>query len=266
MSENYKIRNQNYLVKSLLLVNKVPVLNTILQYFKNIIISTYYNASGVTYNMGNLITNKNCDFMKEPEFIESYNAGMKQYDSECNQWTLHIIQWAIFHAKKLQGDFVECGVNKGKSAMSTMTYIDFKSLKNKKYYLFDTFCGLDKEFSTKEEYDRHKNDYSDCYDYIKRTLGKYPNVVIVKGTVPKTLSQVDIQKVAYLHIDMNCALPEKEALKHFWSKLVSGAIVILDDYGGLKFFEQKKVADDFCASVGVKVLSLPIGQGLIIKP
>ncbi len=40
-------------------------------------------------------------------------------------------------------------------------------------------------------------------------------LVIVKGSVPKTLPQVDIRKVAYLHIDMNCVLPEVEALKFF---------------------------------------------------
>jgi len=58
---------------------------------------------------------------------------------------INVNQWAAYHAKKLKGDFVECGVGKGSLAMSNITYIDFKTLKDRKYYLFDTCCGLGKE-------------------------------------------------------------------------------------------------------------------------
>ena len=71
-----------------------------------------------------------------------------------------------FHAKQLEGDFVECGVNRCIQAMSGMTYINFKSLKNRKYYLFDTFCGLDKELSSEVEYLRYINAYPDCYEFV----------------------------------------------------------------------------------------------------
>jgi hypothetical protein len=130
----------------------------------------------------------------------------------------------------------------------------------------DTFCGLDEEFCTKDEYLRFKDTYSDCYQFVVDSFKEYPNVVIVKGPVPKTLSQVNIEKVAYLSIDMNCALPELEALKYFWPRLEPGAIVVLDDYGWPTFENQKAVADDFASSVGTKILSLPTGQGILIKP
>lgn len=34
-----------------------------------------------TYNMEGLITDKNCDFMKDPEFIKGYSAAMRQWDT-----------------------------------------------------------------------------------------------------------------------------------------------------------------------------------------
>lgn len=221
----------------------------------------------VTFFMAGLITNKNCDFIKDPKFIKAYHAAMKQdYMPDTDVWRYHVNHWAVFHAKQLEGDFVECGVYKGSISMSNIIYIDFKALKNRKYYLFDTFRGLDKELSTEDEYRRFKDAYPDCYDFVVKSFKKYPNVVIIKGVVPKTLSKVNIKKVAYLSLDMNSALPELEALKHFWPRLVPGGIVVLDDYGWPTCEAQKAAADNFASSVGVKVLSLPNGQGIIIKP
>ncbi len=220
----------------------------------------------VTYFKAGMITNKNCDFMKEPKFVKAYHAGMKQHNMpDTDIWRYHVNCWAISQAKRLKGDFVECGVYRGSITMSNIVYMGFERMKNRQYYLFDTFCGLDEKLSTKDELDRFKGMYPDCYKFVVKSFEKYPNVVIVKGVVPKSLSKVKIDRVAYLSIDMNAALPELEALKYFWHKLVDGAIVVLDDYGWPTCEKQKEVADKFARSVGAMVLSLPNGQGLIIK-
>jgi hypothetical protein len=220
----------------------------------------------VTYFMMGTITNKNCDFQKEPKFAEAYKAAMKQqYMPDTDIWRYHVNHWAICQAMKLEGDFVECGVYKGSTAMSNMVYIDFKLVKNRKYYLFDTFDGLDKEIATKDEYSRLKDHYPDCYQFVVDSFKKYPNVVIVKGSVPSTLSQVRIDKVSYLSIDMNCAFAEYEAMQYFWGKMVKGGIIVLDDYGWAMCENQKIAADRFALEVGTEILSLPNGQGLIIK-
>jgi len=69
-----------------------------------------------------------------------------------------------------------------------------------------------------------------------------------------------------LHIDMNCTLPEIAAAEYFWDRLVSGAAMLLDDYGHGGHEEQKYAFDGFAKRKGVEILSLPTGQGLIIKP
>jgi hypothetical protein len=257
--------------RSLDKLSKFPMAHSILEVTrklvkKPLVLLLHLFLGRVTYFMAGMVTNKNCDFMKDPRFIKAYNAGMKQHNMpDTDIWRYHVNCWAVSHAKRLKGDFVECGVYRGSITMSNIVYIDFKSVKDRKYYLFDTFCGLDKEFSTKEEYNRWEGLYPDCYKFVVKSFEKYPNVVIVKGVVPKSLSQVKIDRVAYLSIDMNAALPELEALKYFWRKLVDGAIVVLDDYGWPTCEKQKEVADKFAKSVGAKVLSLPNGQGLIIK-
>ena len=37
----------------------------------------------------------------------------------------------------------------------------------------------------------------------------YPNAVLVRGGLPESFANVDIQRVAYLSIDMNIAKPDK---------------------------------------------------------
>lgn len=76
--------------------------------------------------------------------------------------------------------------------------------------------------------------------------------------------------IAYLSIDMNCAYPEVKAMEFFWDKLVPGGTVIFDDYGFSAnqsgFIEQKKALDSFADSRSVSILTLPTGQGVMIKP
>jgi hypothetical protein len=65
---------------------------------------------------------------------------------------------------------------------------------------------------------------------------------------------------------MNCVIPEIKAAEYFWDRMMSGGMILLDDYGWHGFEEQKKGFDKFAMERGVQVLTLPTGQGLIIKP
>src|SRR5256886_194527 len=78
--------------------------------------------------------------------------------------------------------------------------------------------------------------------------------------------RVRAEKIAYLHLDMNCSAPEIAAIQFFWEPLVPGAFVLLDDYAYYGYLSQKIVMDQFAQEKGIKILSLPTGQGLLVKP
>lgn len=232
--------------------------------------------SEITYADDLLYTYHNCDFMKDPRFMSAYAAGkatdikktiFNNYDI---YWRIHVICWAASQAKWLEGDFVDCGVNTGIFSRAIIDYIDFNST-GKKYYLLDTFSGLDERYSTPEEQSSDLNNKylankDTLYRQVQQTFKGF-NVEIIQGAVPDTLPQVTADKIAYLSIDMNCVAPEVAALEFFWDKLVKGGIIILDDYGYANAFpEQKKAHDAFAASKGVEILTLPTCQGMIIKP
>lgn len=224
----------------------------------------------LTYNTDGLATSNNCDFIQEPQFAKAYQAAAatNPWPNFTLQWRIHVVCWFANHVKNLDGDFVECGVNTGAYARAIIDYLNFNSL-GKTFYLLDTFEGLVPGQITEKEkkagIENYLSAYTDVYEQVTKTFAPF-NVKIIKGMVPETLSQVPSKKIAYLSIDMNVTFPEIEAMQFFWDKLVPGAVLIHDDYGFPQHIEQKKAVDAFAQSKGVKVLCLPTGQGIIIKP
>jgi hypothetical protein len=108
--------------------------------------------------------------------------------------------------------------------------------------------------------------YEPCYENVVETFRPFRGVRIVRGIVPDTLSQVTATAICYLSLDMNNTAPEIAAAEHFWDRLVPGGIIVLDDYGWRKQINQKIAFDRFADARKINVLSLPTGQGLLIKP
>lgn len=223
----------------------------------------------LTYNTDGLATRNNADFLKDEKFINAYK---KSYETK--SWLGYNIRWRAYIAyslanlvKNINGDFVECGVNKGGLSRGIIEYIEFQDL-NKTFYLLDTFQGYDENFLSNEEKNIGLRDqysmYVDCYDEVVNTFKDF-NVRIIKGSVPDTLIQCDAESISYLSIDMNCVLPEIEAIKYFWNKITIGGVIVLDDYGFPNHINQKNAHDKLANELGYNIITLPTGQGIIIK-
>jgi Macrocin-O-methyltransferase (TylF) len=214
----------------------------------------------------------NHDFMRDPRFVEAYERGVvaEGYDPKYF-WRTHVALWCASLALTLGGDFVECGVCRGMLSSSIMRYLDWNSV-DRRFFLFDTFTGLDETQVTEEEIaagnlanfrEMYKED---LYINAVKNFAEFRNVKIVRGSVPSTLSTADIGMVAYLSLDMNNATPEIAAVNYFWDKLQPGAPILLDDYGFVRYEIQKRAFDQWAEQHGVQILALPTGQGLIVKP
>ena len=221
----------------------------------------------------NLVSWHNPEFLADPAFeraVELGNARRSWFSIHDVRWRYHVILWAAWRATRLDGDFVECGVNRGGFSRAVVDYVDFGRL-DKTFYLMDTFDGLVEAYITPQERAMGVSreafaKYTECFDDVQEAFRPFPNVVLVRGPIPDTLAQVTPAKVSYLSIDMNVVIPEIAAAEHFWERLVSGAVIVLDDYGHGPHVEQKHAFDAFAAERGCQVLMLPTGQGLIFKP
>lgn len=222
-----------------------------------------------TYHEDGLATEHNCDFTRDPRFVRAYELGRAtgSFRGRELRWRVHVACWAATHAAHLDGDFVECGVYRGGLARAIVDYVGFGAL-DKTFYLFDTFAGIPDEAISPEEraLGRQPGEYGECYGDVCETFCSFPNVRVVRGVVPDVLSEVTIERVAYLSLDMNVYQPEIAAAEHFWPRMVSGGIILLDDYGFRRHILQKQAFDAFATQRGVSILALPTGQGLLIKP
>ncbi|WP_026621283.1 O-methyltransferase [Ensifer sp. WSM1721] len=229
-----------------------------------------YAADGVR------VVNKNTDFLNEPKFAAAWNfaeAGNKEAWAKRKRvpdvrWRAHTCCFAAARALKLEGDFVEFGVNAGLLSMTVCEYLNFGAL-DRKFWLFDTFRGIPEGEMTAKEAARAKQRnagiYFDVYEIAKRNFSKFENAILVKGLLPDTLEGVPIEKIAYLSIDLNVARYEKECIDRVWDKIVPGAAIVLDDYAFIGCEEQNAMWNEFAAVHGQSILTLPTGQGLMIK-
>ena len=223
----------------------------------------------VSYNQDGLTTVHNTGFMHLPDFGKAEAAGAATDSWKNIHWRVHTMLWAANHCMHIDGDFVECGTNKGGFARAICEYIDINN-SGKSFYLLDTFGGLIDSLLTEQEKEAGKKEhfedvYHDCYDEVVKTFLAFPVVKIIKGVVPDTLTKVTSTKIAFLSIDMNSIVPEIAALNYFWDKISTGGMIVLDDYAYVTCDLQYEAHNSWAATKGIKILSLPTGQGLIVK-
>jgi hypothetical protein len=228
-----------------------------------------------TFAADGLFTTHDASFLGDPRFVEAYRLGAESGHRICApedlhiEWRVYVCCWAATHALKLGGDFVECGVSTGIVSRAVANYTDFGA-HPATFWLLDTFDGIPLEQADEAEMAlaQSKNDrhYFDCYTDVCSHFSRYGNVRVIRGRVPDSLAEVDSQRISYLHIDMNIAEPEVAAMDLLWDRLTPGAVVVLDDYGSLAHKAQKTAHDEFAKRRGVSILTLPTGQGLLLKP
>ncbi|MBW2996326.1 TylF/MycF family methyltransferase [Candidatus Woesearchaeota archaeon] len=168
----------------------------------------------------------------------------------------------------IPGDFVECGVWKGGSAMAMALALKSMKKTNKKIYLYDTFEGMtepsakDKRiFDTTSAIDtwkkRKKREHSKwCFsslDEVRKNMLStgYPkeNIVFIKGKVEDTIPKNIPNKIALLRLDTDWYESTYHELKHLFPLLSKKGVLIIDDYGhweGVreavnKYFKEKQI-------------------------
>jgi hypothetical protein len=228
------------------------------------------------YVQDGLSTVHPAQFQRDPAFRAAYNRGVQASQGIDPQfeWRVHTALWAARAALRVSGDFVECGVNAGFMSSAIMHRLNWNTV-DRRFYLVDTFAGpVLSQFSRGEvlkdrlriaEDAMQAGAYVTDFERIRVNFSEWPNAVPVRGAVPDILPTLGVETLAFLHIDMNCALPERAALEFFWDRLSPGAIVLLDDYAYRGHECQREAIDEVARAKDAGVLSLPTGQGLIIR-
>jgi hypothetical protein len=231
---------------------------------------------GDRYTQDGLATVHSDHFRADPAFRAAYARGIKAGHGvdPAFEWRAHIALWAARTSLHVAGDFVECGVNAGFMSSAIMHALQWNSL-GRRFYLIDTFAGSVLAQFSQEEVGKDRlmmarrllnaGAYVTDLDRIYKNFAEWPGAIVIQGAVPEVLQNIEFGKIAFLHIDMNCALPERMAIEFFWDRLSPGAVILFDDYAYRGHECQRDALDAAARERGSEILSLPTGQGLTIR-
>ena len=232
---------------------------------------TVWDYKGDAFAVRKKLTN----FMTEPQFAQSwaevakFNAPYWSGQTPDIRWRSHVAIWAAKHALNIEGNFAEFGVNTGILSKMVMENVAIEGT-GRKFYLFDTYDGIPIEMASDIEKDRvldqNTNLYNhDSYKVAQEVFKPYESAVLVKGILPESLDQVDYGKLAYVSIDMNICSAEISVIERIWNDITPGGVIVLDDYAWQGHEEQYEGWNAFAARNDRLILTVPTGQGLIIR-
>ena len=228
-----------------------------------------YTKERLSYRGDGITTSHNCNFLYTDKFKKAYARCCKSFGlSTLNlHWRIHQALWCASIARHLEGDMIEFGVGNGLVMSSVLEVYEDWEYSNKKLVLVDTFSPFNiNETTGRQDQSKDINPfYAKSLDYVKANFCAFKNIEFIVGFVPNVLSKINVDKLSFVHIDMNYFVPEIAALEFCWDKLVKGGVVLLDDYACASHADQYHAMNNLAKQLHFEILSTPTGQGIIIK-
>ena len=187
------------------------------------------------------------------------------------KWRFYIVYITALHAalytKSKNKNFVECGVGDGFTAFYAVNTLKEKKIKFT-CHLYDAWEGMKKKYTHKKE--KGSGTYANKFEFLNYEITKnnfkdFKNIRFVKGDLPESLKISSPNKVSWLSIDLNSSIPTTAVLKHFYDKIETNGIILLDDYGHAGYVKTKEAVDIFLEKKKSIVFQIPTGQAIIIK-
>ena len=232
---------------------------------KNLLQKTGYKISRINKDVYPIDYSK--DFIEEYQSVEPYTMTSIE--------RIFALKSAVKYTIKnnLNGSYVECGVWKGGSCMMiAKTLIEMNRL-DKEIWLYDTFEGMTNPTNEDVEVETNlkgmellKNidkttDKLNMWAYAPKDLViknmdstgyEKKNIKYIEGKVEDTLISSMPKSIAMLRLDTDWYESTKIELEMLYPLLVSGGVLIIDDYGHFK--GSKKAVDDYFNNIKEKPL------------
>ncbi len=130
---------------------------------------------------------------------------------------------------------------------------------NRTLYLMDTFEGFDQrdlDVENEEGYSAGKFEFADTsVESVLKLMPKRENCKVVKGFFPESASGIS-DSFAFAIIDVDLYQPIYEGLKWFWPQMVPSGVILVHDFGTVKFQGAKAAVRKFSEETGAPYLPL----------
>ena len=195
--------------------------------------------------------------------------------------TLDAVRYLVSNG--IKGDLVECGVWRGGNMVVAAQTLKKLGDESRRLFLYDTYEGMTPPSKEDVDYSgasaetllaqTQKGTDIWCEASIEDVTANmrktgYPEslVKLVKGPVEKTIPATIPQQLALLRLDTDWYESTKHELEHLYPLLVSGGVLIIDDYGHWQGARQ--AVDEYFARQNLKPLLSRIDYTcrMMIKP
>ncbi|WP_327117984.1 TylF/MycF family methyltransferase [Streptomyces sp. NBC_01341] len=228
--------------------------------------------------------------VKKPQFPADYDDEAKDIIRAVKPYTmtsperLNAFVLATRHVVKhgIPGDIVECGVWRGGSMQACAKTLLSLGDTGRDLYLFDTYEGMTPP--TAEDLRRDGRPAQELLDAqgkdrpiwavasledVRAGFEQVPypkdRVHYVRGKVEDTVPEQAPERISVLRLDTDWYASTKHELKHLYGRLVSGGVLLIDDYGYWQ--GSRQAVDEFLEETGEQLLLLRMDEGRIaVKP
>jgi O-methyltransferase len=145
---------------------------------------------------------------------------------------------------RVPGDFVECGVWRGGSSMAVALTLLRLGASDRRLWLYDTFGRMpapgdrDRDYAGRDVTGHEASMLGEAGLWladVQAAMGTtgYPEGQIryVPGRVEETIPESAPEQIALLRLDTDWYESTRHELEHLYPRLVSGGVLIIDDYG-----------------------------------
>ncbi len=198
---------------------------------------------------------------EEPWFEELF--ALLEGKTEVSKARCYILNRLAFQSLTLEGDFCECGIYKGGSALLIAETIK-QQIGERLFHLFDTFEGMPEPDPNKDL--SKKGRFADTsVEEVAQLLAAYPFVSLHKGFIPDTFKDITQCRFSFIHVDVDIYRSVWDCCEFFYSRLVPRGVLVFDDYGFPDCPGAKEAADEFFSQKPEVLICLPTGQCLVFK-
>ena len=223
----------------------------------------------------NSIFNQTSNLIKQNfQFGVVHSTGIDVNNVDTLLWRHWIVSYATKHAMTFgisnEFNFVECGVGDGLTAFYTLNEINHNSQiqKKSKLHLYDSWGPMKEEGLLNSEYSSLGR-YSELqFDITRKNLNQFENMIIFhQGYIPDVFDSEpkSPSSIVYLHIDLNSTPPTISTLEFFYPKLISGGVILFDDYGWSNHIDTKHAIDNFFKDKPGILMQLPTAQAIYFR-